>query len=80
MDARRRGRGRCSTPPPIEKKYIGGFFHLMETFSLCRVLFPCVENVLGFSPLTKNSEGAHAFAARVDPNNNVALAEFKRNC
>ena len=42
--------------------------------------FPCVENVLGLSPLTKIFWGAHAFATRVVPNNNVAFAEFERNC
>ena len=71
MDARRRGKGRC-TPPP-RKKYVGGFFP-------CVVFFSCVENVLGLSPLTEISGGDHAFAARVVPNNNVALAEFERSC
>ena len=42
--------------------------------------FPCVENVLGLSPLTEISGGDHAFAARVVPNNNVALEEFERSC
>ena len=40
--------------------------------------FPCVENILGLSQLTNISGGTHAFAARVVPNNNVALAEFER--
>ena len=70
MDARRRGKGRC-TPPG--KKYVGGFFRMC-------IFFPSVENVLGLSALTKVSGGAHAFAARVVPNNNVALADFGRNC
>ena len=42
--------------------------------------FPCVENVLGLSPLIEISGGDHAFAARVVPNNNVALVEFERSC
>ena len=42
--------------------------------------FPCVKNILGLSQLTNISGGTHAFAARVVPNNNVALAEFERNC
>ena len=42
--------------------------------------FPCVENILGLSQLTNISGGTHAFAARVVHNNNVALAEFERNC
>ena len=70
MDARRRDKGRC-TPPP-RKKYVGGFFPWV-------VFFPCVENVLGLSPLTKISGGDHAFVARVVPNNNVAFAEFERS-
>ena len=41
--------------------------------------FPCVENVLGLSPLAEISGGDHAFAARVIPNNNVALAEFEKS-
>ena len=60
-------------PPPHRKKYVGGFFPWV-------VFFPCVENVLGLSPLTEISGGDHAFAARVVPNNNVALAEFERSC
>ena len=60
------------TPPP-EKKYVGGFF------PMC-IFFPCVENILGLPLLTIISGGTHAFAARVVPNNNVALAEFVRNC
>ena len=46
----------------------------------CVFFFPCVENVLGLSPLTEISGDGHAFAARVVPNNNVALAEFERSC
>ena len=65
MDARRRGKGR--------KKICGGLFPMCS-------FFPCVENVLGLSPLTEISGGDHAFAARVVPNNNVALAEFERSC
>ena len=72
MDARRRGKGRCTPPPPPRKK-------ICVFFSMCS-FFPCVENVLGLSPLTEISEGDHAFAARVVPNNNVALAEFERSC
>ena len=72
MDARKRGMCRC-TPPPPRKKYVAGFFQ-------CVVFFPCVENVLGLSPLTEIFGGDHAFAARVVPNNNVALAEFQRSC
>ena len=71
MDARRRGKGRC-TPPPLEKNMWG-------LFPMC-IFFPFVENVLGLSPLTDISGGDHAFAARVVPNNNVALAEFERSC
>ena len=48
-------------------------------FSPC-VFFPCVENILGLSQLTNISGGTHAFAARIVPNNNVAIAEFERNC
>ena len=59
-------------PPPLYKKY-GGIFP-------CVVFFPCVENDLGLSPLTEISGGDHVFAARVVPNNNVALAEFERSC
>ena len=44
-----------------------------------RCFFPCVENVLGLSPLAEISGGDHAFAGRVVPNNNVALAEFERS-
>ena len=69
MDARRKGK--CK-PPTLEKKYVRGFF------PMC-IFFPCVEHVLDLSPLTKISGGAYAFAARVVPNNNVALAEFERN-
>ena len=72
MDARRRGKGRC-TPPPLRIKYVGGFFP-------CVVLFRVWKNVLGLSPLTEISWGDHAFAARVVPNNNVALGEFERSC
>ena len=72
MDARRRGKGRC-TPPPLGKNVGGGLF------PMC-IFFPCVENVLGLSPLTEIFGGDHAFAARVVPNNNVALAEFERSC
>ena len=68
------GKSRCTPPPPLHrKKYVGGFFP-------CVVFFPCVENVLGLSPLTEISGGDHAFAARVVSNNNVALAEFERSC
>ena len=70
MDARRRSKGRC-TPLPGK--------NMLGAFSKC-VFFPCVENVLGLSPLTKIFWGAHAFATRVVPNNNVAFAEFERNC
>ena len=42
---------------PLEK-ICGGLF------PLC-IFFPCVENVLGLSPLTEISGGDHAFAARV---------------
>ena len=74
MDARRRGKGRCKPPP--KKKYVGG-----GGFFPCVFVFPCVENVLGLSPLPEISGGDHAFAARVVPNNKVALAEFeKSNC
>ena len=58
---------------PPRKKYVGGFFPSV-------VFFPCVENVLSLSPLTEISGGNYAFAARVVPNNNVALAEFERSC
>ena len=71
MDARRKGKGRCK-PPTLRKKYVSGFLPMCS-------FFPCVENVLGLSPLTKISGGAYAFAVRVVPNN-VALAEFERNC
>ena len=71
MDAHKRGKGRCTPPPP--KKICGGLF------PMC-IFFPCVENVLGLSPLTEISGGDHAFAARVVPNNNVALSEFERSC
>ena len=71
MDARRRGKGRCTHPPC--KNYVGGFFPMY-------IFFPCVENVSGLSQLTNISGGTHAYAARVVPNNNVALAEFERNC
>ena len=40
-------------------------------------IFPCLENDLGLSPLTKISVGTHA---RVAHNNKDALAEFDRNC
>ena len=59
-------------PPPLEK-ICGGLFPMCS-------FFLSVENVLGLSPLTENSGGDHAFAARVVPNNNVALAEFERSC
>ena len=72
MDARRRGKGRCT--PPLEK-ICGGRGLFPHVY-----FFPYVENVLDLSPLTKISRGAHIFAARVVLNNNVALAEFQRNC
>ena len=69
------GRARVGARPgPPWKKNMWG------AFSPCVVFFPCLENVLGLSPLKKISGGAHAFANRVIPNNNVALAEFERNC
>ena len=71
MDAARGARVGARTP--CEKKYVGGFF------PMC-IIFPCVENILGLSQLTNISGGTHAFAARVVPNNNVAPAEFERNC
>ena len=71
MDARRRGKGRCMHPP--RKKICGGLFPNVY-------FFLCVENILGLSHLTNISGGTHAFAARVVPNNNVALEEFERNC
>ena len=58
-------------PPPLEKNMWGAF-------PMCS-FFPCVENVLSLSPLTEISGGDHAFAARVVPNNNVALSEFERS-
>ena len=67
------GEARVGTPPPGK--------NMWGAFSPCVVFFPCVENVLGLSPLTKISGGAmDAFAAGVVPHNNVALAEFERNC
>ena len=60
------GGARVGARPPHRKK-------------ICS-FFPCVENVLGLSPLTEISGGHHAFATRVVPNNNVALAEFERSC
>ena len=62
-----------ASPPPPKIIWGGGAFSHVY-------YFPCVENVLGLSPLTEISWGDHAFAARVVPNNNVALAEFERNC
>ena len=67
------GGARVGARPPLEKKYVGGFFP-------CVVFYSCVENILGLSPLTEISGGDHAFAARVVPNNNVALAELERSC
>ena len=66
------GGARVGARPPPWKKICGGLFPHVY-------FFPCVEIVLGLSPLTKISRGAHAFAARVISNNNVALAEFERN-
>ena len=45
MDARSRGKGRCTPPPPPPEKEYVGFFS------------PCVgvENSFGLSPLTKIS-------------------------
>ena len=57
-------KGRCSPPPPRQKN--------------CAEAFPHVEFLL--VPTYKNFWGAHGFAARVVPNNNVPLAEFERNC
>ena len=71
MDARRRGKGRYTHPPP-KKNTWGLFPHVY--------FFPCVENILSLLQLTIISGGTHAFAARVVPNNNVALAKFERNC
>ena len=63
--------GKVHAPPP-EKKICGRLFPNVY-------FFPCVENILGLSQLTNISGGTHSFAARVVPNNNVALAEFERN-
>ena len=60
------GGARVGARPSLEKIGEG-------LFPMCS-FFPCVENVLGLSPLTEISGGDHAFAARVVPNNNVALA------
>ena len=65
-----RGKGRCSLP--LEKNMWGAFPPCGD-FSLC-------GKCLGLSPLEQISGGAHAFDARVVPNNNVALTEFERNC
>ena len=62
--------GGCSLP--VGKKYVGAF-PPYGVFSLC-------GKCLGLSPLEQISGGAHAFDARVVPNNNVALTEFERNC
>ena len=66
-----RGKGRCSLP--VGKKYVGGFTPMWSFFLMC-------GKCLGLSPLEQISGGAHAFDARVVPNNNVALTEFERNC
>ena len=58
-------------PPP--RKNMWGLFPMCS-------FFPCVENVLSLSQLTEISGGDYAFAARVVPNNNVALAEYERRC
>ena len=66
------GGARVGARTPL-KKICGGLFPHVYFFS-------CVENILGLSQLTNISGGTHAFAARVVPNNNVAHAEFERNC
>ena len=67
------GGARVGARPPHRKKICRGLFPMCS-------FFPFVENVLGLSPLTEISGGHHAFATRVVPNNNVALAEFERSC
>ena len=66
------GGARVGARSPLEKN-MWGAFPPCGVFSLC-------GKCLGLSPLEQISGGAHAFDARVVPNNNVALTEFERNC